>query len=97
MNNDNNRVVTLLVVKTRSRVLLIIIFTEALLSFIGVASMAGTIYFKTHTEPEVLAGLIAITSGVIGSLGTLLTTYIQASKQTVAGGSDMGMIPEEPK
>ena len=93
MNNNDNREVTLLVVKTRSRVLLIIIGTEALLAAVGVCAMAGTIYLKTHTEPEVLAGLIAITSGLIGSMTTLLTTYIQASRQVI-GGSDMGLIPQ---
>lgn len=97
MNNNNNKEVAILVVKTRARVLLIIIGTEAGLAAIGVLAMAGTIYLPTHTEPEVLAGLIAITSALIGSMGTLLTTYIQASKTTIAGGSDMGMMPEEKK
>ena len=94
MNDDNHKVVTLLVVKTRRIVILLIIGTEASLAGIGVLAMAGTIYLKTHTEPKVLAGLIAITSGLIGSMTTLLTTYVQASKHTVGGGTDMGMIPK---
>ena len=87
----------MLVVRTRARVLLIIICTEAAMVAVGVLAMAGTIYFPTHTEPEVLAALISVTSLIIGSLTTLLTTYISASKQTIVGGSDMGMIPEEEK
>jgi hypothetical protein len=53
-------------------VVYIIVISEAILAFIGVLALSLTMFFKTYSDPAVLTSLIAITSGLIGSLGTIL-------------------------
>jgi hypothetical protein len=48
---------------------------------IAVLCLCGTIYLPTHSEPEVTTILISITSGLFGSLVTILTQGIQAARK----------------
>jgi len=48
---------------------------------ICVVSLAGTIYFPTHSEKEVVTLFISLTSGLFGSLLTIVTQGIQAARR----------------
>lgn len=70
--------------RARIRLFSFMVIFLCVLAAIGMLAMAGTIYFPTKTEPAVLTAFIAITSGLIGSLTTLLMTAIQAERRLSA-------------
>jgi TRAP-type C4-dicarboxylate transport system permease small subunit len=57
--------------------------TYVLLMLVSVCilSLAGTIYLPTHSEKEVITLFISLTSGLFGSLLTILTQGIQAARK----------------
>lgn len=63
--------------QTPVRVIYIIVLTEAALALIGVSALAFSLFYKTYADPSILTALIALTSGLVGSLGTILTNTRQ--------------------
>jgi hypothetical protein len=57
--------------------------TNALLALVTicVVALAGTIYLPTHAEREVITLFISLTSGLFGSLLTIVTQGIQAARR----------------
>jgi hypothetical protein len=55
----------------RVRIIWTIIFALSALSFVGLSSLCLTLFYKNYADPAVLTAIISITSGVVGSLGTL--------------------------
>lgn len=69
------------IVEARVRYYRTITYVLLAIVSVSVLSLCGTIYFPTHTEPEVTTILISITSGLFGSLVTILTQGIQAARK----------------
>ena len=67
---------------TPKPIIFIVVGTLALLSIIGVCSLAGTLFYKAYADPAVLTAFISITSGSIGALGSLLVNTRQPSTET---------------
>jgi len=63
--------------QTPKQVIYIIVLTEAGLAFVGVCALSLSLFYKTYADPSILTALIAITSGLVGSLGTILTNTRQ--------------------
>lgn len=63
-------------------ILYIIVVALAFLSSVGVCALAGTLFYKSYADPAVLSAFIAITSGCIGSLSTLLANMRQPQADT---------------
>ena len=63
-------------------ILYIIVVAEAVLAFVGVCALAGTLFYKSYADPAVLSAMIAITSGCVGSLTTLLSNMRQPAPDT---------------
>lgn len=51
---------------------LIVISAISLLAMIGVISLSVSLFYKTYADPAILTALISITSGLVGSLTTIL-------------------------
>lgn len=60
--------------QTNPKVILIVVVAIALLAFIGVGSIALSLFLHTYADPSILTALIAITSGLVGSLTTILSS-----------------------
>jgi hypothetical protein len=58
-----------------------ITYTLLVLVTICVMALAGTIYLPTHSEREVVTLFISLTSGLFGSLLTIVTQGIQAARR----------------
>jgi hypothetical protein len=58
-----------------------ITYTLLVLVTICVIALAGTIYLPTHSEKEVVTLFISLTSGLFGSLLTIVTQGIQAARR----------------
>jgi hypothetical protein len=58
-----------------------ITYTLLVLVTICVIALAGTIYLPTHSEREVVTLFISLTSGLFGSLLTIVTQGIQAARR----------------
>jgi len=58
---------------TPPKVILLVILLIGAIAVIGVTSLCATLFWKNYADPAVLTSIIAITSGAIGSLGTMLT------------------------
>lgn len=71
-----------------------------LMAFVGVFSLCLTLFFRNYADPAVLTAIISITSGSLGSLGTMLVS----TKSQMPGGNTTATIttttaappPEEP-
>jgi len=63
-------------------ILYIIVVAEAVLAFVGVFALSLTLFYKSYADPSVLSAMIAITSGCVGSLTTLLSNMRQPSADT---------------
>jgi hypothetical protein len=63
-------------------ILYIIVIAEAVLAFVGVTALSGTLFYKSYADPAVLSAMIAITSGCVGSLTTLLSNMRQPAPDT---------------
>lgn len=59
-----------------------------------VVTLAGTIYFPTHTEREVITLFISLTSGLFGSLLTIITQGIQAARR-LRSDEELQQVAEE--
>lgn len=59
---------------TPPRVIYLVIGILGIIAFLGVFSLCLTMFFKTYADPAVLTSIISITSGSIGSLGTMLVS-----------------------
>jgi uncharacterized membrane protein YfbV (UPF0208 family) len=68
--------------QTPVRIIYIVIFSISILATIGVTALSASLFVKSYADPAILTALIAITSGLVGSLGTILTNTRQASSQT---------------
>lgn len=64
-------------VKYYSRITYVLLF----LVCVCVLALAGTIYLPTHSEPAVTTLFITLTSGLFGSLLTIVTQGIQAARR----------------
>lgn len=69
------------IVEARVRYYRRITNTLLALEAICIIAMVGTIYFPTHTEPEVMTLLISFTSGLTGALVTIITQGVQAARK----------------
>lgn len=58
--------------KIRFRIVRIATVAVCLLSLIGVGSLCLTLFFRNYADPAVLTAIISITSGLVGSLSTLM-------------------------
>jgi uncharacterized membrane protein YfbV (UPF0208 family) len=63
--------------QTPIRIIYIVVISEAVLALIGVSALCLTLFYKNYADPSVLTALIAITSGLVGALGTILTNTRQ--------------------
>lgn len=63
-------------------ILYIIVTAISVLALIGVTALALTLFYKNYADPQVLAAFIAITSGCVGSLSTLLSNMRQPTPDT---------------
>ena len=63
-------------------ILYIIVVAEVILAFTGVCALSMTLFYKTYADPSVLSAMIAITSGCVGSLTTLLSNMRQPPTDT---------------
>ncbi len=57
-----------------TRVIYIVVIAIAALALIGVGSLSCSLFIKSYADPSILAALISITSGLVGSLVTLLSS-----------------------
>lgn len=78
--------------QTPIRVIYIIVLTEAALALIGVSALAFSLFYKTYADPSILTALIALTSGLVGSLGTILTN----TRQNTAPAEPIPTTIEQP-
>ncbi len=59
----------------------IVVIAISGLALIGVSSLCFTMFFKSYADPAVLTAIISVTSGLVGSLGSILTnTRTQPTK-----------------
>lgn len=78
------------VVKARVRFFFTLVAIEGFLAVVGVIALASTFYWRSTVEPGVLAAFISMTSGIIGSLTTILMAAINTSgKVTIRDGKVM--------
>lgn len=63
--------------QTPIQIIMIVIVSEAILAGAGVISLCLSLFYKTYADPAILTALIAITSGLVGSLSTILTNTRQ--------------------
>jgi TRAP-type C4-dicarboxylate transport system permease small subunit len=70
--------------------------TYVLLCLVSVCvlALAGTIYFPTHSEKEVTTLFISLTSGLFGSLLTIVTQGIQAARR-LRSDDELQQLAEE--
>jgi hypothetical protein len=74
-----------------------ITYTLLVLVTVCVIALAGTIYLPTHSEKEVVTLFISLTSGLFGSLLTIVTQGIQAARrlrsdeELEAGAEELGL------
>lgn len=73
---------------TPPKVIYLVIIIMGSLAFIGVTSLCLTLFYKNYADPAVLTAIISITSGSIGSLGTMLVS----TRSQSAGGQTTATI-----
>lgn len=86
---------TTYLLKARVRMFYTILVFLAGLATISVLALAGTIYFPTKTEPAVLSAFIAITSGIVGSVTTVVMNAIQANRRLTPRDAEAELHPEK--
>jgi hypothetical protein len=64
--------------QTPKEMIYIIVIAEAVLALIGVSALSLSLFYKTYADPAILTALIAITSGLVGALGSILSNTRQA-------------------
>lgn len=60
--------------QTPPKLIFIVVVAIALLAFIGLASLCGSMFLHTYADPAILTAIITITGGLVGSLGTILSS-----------------------
>jgi hypothetical protein len=60
--------------QTPPKVVYLVISILGVLALIGVSSLSATMFWKNYADPAVLTAIISITSGLVGSLGTVLVS-----------------------
>lgn len=60
--------------QTPPKVVYLVIVILGVLAFIGVSSLCLTLFYKNYADPAVLTAIISISSGLVGSLGTVLVS-----------------------
>lgn len=74
---------------TPRAIIFVVVVTLAVLSLIGVGSLALTLFYKNYADPAVLTAFISITSGCIGALSALLVN----TRQPVADSTSTVTAP----
>jgi len=64
--------------QTPKMILFIVVITESILAFVGVCALAASLFWKAYTDPAILTAFISITSGLVGSLASILSNTRQA-------------------
>ena len=77
----------------RARVVFLVVGILGILSTIGVSSLCLTLFFRNYADPAVLTAIISITSGLVGSLSTILL----ASPRPQASTPDITVSAPPPK
>ena len=57
--------------QNRARIIWTITIALSALGFTGLLALCLTLFFRNYADPAVLTAIIAITSGVVGSLSTM--------------------------
>lgn len=70
--------------QTPTKVVYLVICIMGIIALIGVSALCLSMFLKTYVDPAVLTAIISITSGAIGSLGTMLVS----TRSQPAGVSD---------
>jgi hypothetical protein len=83
--------------QTPKQILYIVVITLAGLAFIGVSALSFSLFYKTYADPSILTALIAITSGLIGSLGSILTNTRQMPLATESTTTTTTTTTPDPK
>ena len=60
--------------QTSPKVIVIVIVSISVLAFLGVSSICASLFLHTYADPAILTALISITSGLVGSLTTILSS-----------------------
>ncbi len=60
--------------QTSPRIILIVVTSIAVLAFLGVSSICASLFLHTYADPAILTAIIATTSGLVGSLTTILSS-----------------------
>lgn len=58
--------------ENRTKIIFIAVIAVCILAFIGVVSLCLTMFYKSYADPAVLTSIIAITTGLVGSLSTMM-------------------------
>lgn len=80
--------------QTPKEIIYIIVIAEAALALIGVSALSLSLFYKTWADPAILTALISITSGLVGSLGTILSNTRQSPPGSTT--SQTTIIPDTP-
>ena len=59
---------------TPPKVIYMVIGILGAIAMVGVSSLCATLFWKNYADPAVLTAIISITSGSLGSLGTMLVS-----------------------
>ncbi len=59
---------------TPPKVIYLVISLLGITALVGVVSLCMTLFFRNYADPAVLTAIISITSGSLGSLGTMLVS-----------------------
>lgn len=87
------------IVRGRVRFFFFLVITEALLAIICVLGLVGTLYFKSEvasTRPEVVTAMITVTSGIVGSLTTILMAAMNTAGRVSIKDGHVSIDPISP-
>lgn len=56
------------------RIIFLVVIAIALLAFMGVGTLCLSLFLHTYADPAILTALISLTSGLVGSLVTMLSS-----------------------
>jgi uncharacterized membrane protein YfbV (UPF0208 family) len=54
------------------RLIFLVVIAIAILAFMGVGTLCASLFLHTYADPAILTALISLTSGLVGSLVTIL-------------------------
>jgi hypothetical protein len=80
--------------QTHPRLIFVVVCAIAILAFIGVTSICASLFLHTYADPAILTALITITSGLIGSLTSLLVNTRTAPPQEVSSTQTITTAPK---